>query len=480
MALLLAAPLVLWTTTPVDADVSSIRVESFSVTSEFPEGIRFTLRANGDNDITSVAVRLRIGQQTTGAYDYLDFESGQLVDGHLFWRTNSVSRYIPPGTIITFNFEVEDSEGNRLDTESMEFIYEDARFEWNEVSSGPISVAYHGPVESRAELILNAILQTIDHMGPLLGADTAIPIRVTMYNNVKEMLEALPPGSSTIRRELVTEGQAFTEVGTLLVLGGGRLAEGTASHEVTHILTHRAGDSIIRNVPSWLDEGLAEYGNIVPGFSYDVALEFAISNDRLFPITSLTVRPGDSEEVIIFYGEGRSIVRYMVRRYGGDKMRELMTALRDGKDMDRALLEVYGVDRLGLENDWRAAIGAPPYIPPATGSVRPTAIPRPTLLPYTLGSQPQASDTPAPAPQLPPTPTPEPSSTPEPSPVARADIEQPTAVPAVNQSAADEPQGGGGGACSAPAQGSIRAMDISLLALAGGVAFLGMRRRLGP
>ncbi len=77
---------------------------------------------------------------------------------------------------------------------------------------------------------MDAIRQTLEIVGPVLGADTTEPIRVTMYNNIKEMLEALPPGSSTIRRELITEGQAFTSVGTLLVLGSGGLAEGTASH----------------------------------------------------------------------------------------------------------------------------------------------------------------------------------------------------------------------------------------------------------
>ena len=464
--LLLISLVALWPISAADADEPPIRVESSSVTSEFPSGILFSLRAIGDNDIESVAVRFRIGQQTTGAYDYIDFETAPIIDGQLFYRTNTASRYIPPGTIITYNFEIEDSEGNRLDTETREFIYEDARFDWDEVSEGSVSVAYHGPVESRAELILNAIVETIEHMGPLLGADTESPIRVTMYNNVKEMLEALPPGSSTIRRELVTEGQAFTDIGTLLVLGGGRLSEGTASHEVTHILTHRAGDSVLRGVPAWLDEGLAEYGNIVPGFSYDVALEFAISNDRLLPITSMTTRPGDPEEVIIFYGQGRSIVRYMIRRYGADNMKKLMATLKEGKSVDSALMEVYGVDRLSLENDWRAAIGAPPYMPPLSRSVRPTAVPRPTLAPYTLQSQPlsggaSSTATPAPAPS-----TPQPAST-------------PTTAPTTGdgQGSAVEDRSGGG-ACSRPAPGSVSAMDLSLVGLLGGALILGAFRRI--
>ena len=482
MVLLLGTPFMLWPLATASADEGSIQVESSSVTSEFPDGMRFKVRATAETEITSVAVRFRIGQQTTGSYDYLAFETGQVVEGELFWRTNTGSRYIPPGTIITYNFEVEDSEGNRLDTETQKFVYEDARFEWHEVAKGPVAVAYHGPVETRAELILDAIIQTIELMTPLLGGDPDVPIRVTMYNNVKEMLAALPPGSTTIRRELITEGQAFTDVGTLLVLGGGRLAEGTASHEVTHILTHRAGDSLIRRVPSWLDEGLSELGNIVPGFSYDVALEFAISNDRLLPITSQLLRPADSEEVIIFYGEARSIVRFMVRRYGTKSMTKLMATLKSGKQIDDALLEVYGLDRLGLENEWRAAIGALPYTPPATGSARPTPIARPTLLPYTLLTQPQASDSPTPVPQVT-TSTPEPTATPiptfTPAPVARAATEKPTAVPEAEEATQEEKETGGGGACGAPSPGGPSKMDVSILTLVAGLVFLGLRRRLG-
>ncbi len=197
-----------------------------------------------------------------------------------------------------------------------------------------------------------------------------------------------PPGSSTIRRELITEGQAFTDIGTLLVLGGGRGATGTASHELTHILNHRAGDSIIRRIPSWLDEGLAEFGNVAPGFSYDIALEFALGTDRLLPITSMPVLPGDPEDVIIFYGQARSIVEYMIAAYGPARMRELLAVFREGTNMDDAIEQVYGISRIELENNWREIIGAPMYVPPERDSARPTPIPRraiQTVQPHAAG-----------------------------------------------------------------------------------------------
>ena len=498
-ALLLAAAFVLWSAAPAYAQEPQISLVSSSVTSEFPAGFRFKAEVSGENEITSIAVRFRIGTATTGVYDYLESETGELAGSELFWRTNTSARYIPPGTIITYNFEILDLDGKRLDTEPEEFLYEDIRFEWNEISREAVTIAYHGPVKARAEKILDAMILTLDHMGPLLGADTEAPIRVTMYNNVKEMLEALPPGSATIRRELITEGQAFTNIGTLLVLGGGRLARGTASHELTHILTHRAGDSPLGRVPSWLDEGLAEYGNVDRGYSYDIALEFAVAVGRLLPITSMRILPGEPEDVIIFYGQASDLVRMMVRRYGPLKMKELMATLKSGKTMDRALEEVYGFDRLALENQWRDIIGAPAYLPLATRGALPTPIPRRELVPFSLtphvvlGEAREETPTPTLEPEPTEIPTPEPTATPAPKPApaptrvpqpapAEVFVEREPTPPAEPEPIGITGEGGesevGGGACSAPRQAGTRAMDMSGFALVVGLVWLAFRRRL--
>jgi hypothetical protein len=478
-----------------NADTGSIEVMSITVTSEFPEGMRFKVQIQSEIELDSVAIRFRIGQEVRGAYEYLDFEQAELVESELFWRTNSSVRYIPPGTIITYNFEIEDIEGNRLDTERQEFIYFDARFKWEEVEEGPVAVAYHGPVKTRATIILDAIIETLGTMGPILGADTTIPIRVTMYNNVKEMLEALPPGSSTIRRELITEGQAFTNLGTLLVLGGGTGAKGTASHEVTHILTHRAGDSVLRNVPSWLDEGLSEYGNIDPGFSYDIALDFALATGQLLPITSMPVLPGDPEQVIIFYGQARSIVKFMVAAYGEGMMRDLMATMKSGVNVDDAIEEIYGVTRIGLENQWRETIGAPNFLPATRDRVVPTPIPRQAMQLFTLtpqaGSQtvasveveatetPEPTVVPEPTSTGQPTPEPVPVATPVPPVVARLETPvPPTPVPATGSAGPQQDElPPPATSCNAPQYADARLSDLTMPIFLVGLIGLGLRRR---
>lgn len=367
------------------ADVSgAVTVRSSSLTSEFPEGFRVQLTASSDREIESVAIRLRIGRQTRTGYDYLEMSRGSgSVDGELLWRTNTSASYIPPGTIITYNFEFVDKDGQRYETESVEFVYHDPRFIWKEISRGPITVAYHGGSERRAREILDTMLLTLDRMAPLLGADREEPIRVTVYDSWNEMRRAIPPATAAFDRHLITEGQAFTKVGTLLVLGS-RSAAGTASHEMTHIIVHRAGEGVVRKVPSWLHEGLAEYGNVDPGRSYDDALRRGIRQDRLLPITHMGSLPGKANDILLFYGQSKSLVRMMIDDFGTDRMREFMALYKGGESMDDALTQTYGLDRVALENRWRASVGASPLSSAYSNDERPTPVPAPTILPYTL------------------------------------------------------------------------------------------------
>ena len=368
-----------------DADVSgAVTVRSSSLTSEFPEGFRVRLTASSDQDIESVAIRVRIGRHTRTGYDYLETtRRGGSLEGELLWRTNTSASYIPPGTIITYSFEFEDTDGRRYETENAEFVYHDPRFVWKEISSGPITVAYHGGSEPRAREILRTMLLTLDRMGPLLGADREEPIRVTVYDSWNEMRRAIPPATAAFDRHLITEGQAFTTVGTLLVLGSSSAA-GTASHEMTHIIVHRAGEGVVRKVPPWLHEGLAEYGNVDPGRSYDNALRRGIRQDQLLPITHMGSLPGRANDILQFYGQSKALVQMMIDDFGTDKMREFMALYKSGESMDDALTQTYGLDRVALENRWRASVGASPLSAGYSIDERPTPVPAPTILPYTL------------------------------------------------------------------------------------------------
>ncbi len=468
-----------------------IELLSTGVTSKFQEGIRFEAEVRSSTEIEEIAVRFRIGQRDVGAYEYLEPEEqpgGESVKASVFYRTNTSARYIAPGTIITYSFEVTDVDGNRLDTEESEYIYHDDRYEWEEITNGIVTVSYHGPVSFRAEELLDATVQTLENMGPLLGAGVDDPIRITMYNNWPEMRPALPPDSVTTRRELITEGQAHSPEGVLLVLGGAPRASGIASHEVTHILVHRAGEGTLGRVPSWLNEGLAEFGNIQPGDSYDRALLRAIQRDDLLPITGMNGQPGTPEDVIIFYGQARSIVRFMVEKYGAEKMRDLMATIKSGKNYRNAIPLVYGITPLELENEWRDSLGVQHRHLPDPQSALPTALPTAALGLLSIDALRQqgsgATAVPAAAatavPERTATPAPEATAVPPPTvaptapPAARAEQVAGTAVAALSEMESESEEQSGG-SCGMPGQGGV--VEMSSFALLAGLAWLWARRR---
>ena len=77
--------------------------------------------------------------------------------------------------------------------------------------------------------------------------------------------------------------------------------------------------------------------------------------------------------------------------WGAAAMKELLSLLQSGTNIDTALTQIYGGDRLILENKWRDAIYAPKYVPPEKGSSKPTPIPRKRILAFSLTPQAEAN-----------------------------------------------------------------------------------------
>jgi len=371
---------------PVSAQSpEGIRVVSSGVTSEFPAGMRFKMELESDIRIDDVRVTFVVGGRGTTQYAYLELDqtTKPLVNGELFQRTNTNDRYIPPGTMITYWFEITDENGDSFLTDPETFRFEDARFEWDEVNLGPITILYHGPVRIRAERLAEAALESLEIMGLVTGAEIETQIVMTLYNNNAEMIEAVVSRSLATSRELITEGQAFDLESVVLVLAG-RSDIGTATHEMTHILTARAAGSR-GSIPLWLNEGLAEYGNLDKTISYQRYLEWAEGTDRLTPLKSLVSFPGDPALTLVAYGQGRSVVSYMIGEFGSESMARLLATLGTGVGIDASLQAVYGFDLQGLEDRWRDSIGAEPYIEPTPGPTpTPNAEPTPAYKLLTL------------------------------------------------------------------------------------------------
>ena len=462
----------------IDAQNQPVRFIDGGLESNFPESIRFYTSFESDIKITDVRVRFATGPLTTGQYDYLDLSerSGSLMDGELLWRVNTSARYIPPGTTIDFVFEALDEAGNEYASEQYSEIMLDARYKWDFVTRGPIHVYYHGPVQVRAERLADAAKESMELMGRITGSETETPIVVTLYNNNAEMIGAVSARSATISRELITEGQAFFDHSVVLVLSGNRDI-GTLTHELAHIFVGRAAGGSTALVPLWLNEGLAEYGNLDKGLSYVYYLDWAVDTNRLTPFTRLQSFPGDPNMVIVSYGQSRDFVEYLIETYGEDKIAETLASIAEGRSGDIAIRNVYGKTVQQLDNDWRASIGADPYVAPTpTPTQEPVATVESeykllTLTPVSGGitvgqEEPEPTTVPADTPT--PLPTEEPEVMVQSTPTSEP-VEDPQAEPEVET--AQDDAASSGGMCSSNGNGPLEASTLLIAVLLAGLFF---------
>ena len=484
LALALPALLFSWPLAQTRADQGDIEVTRIGAESQYPNGIKFYISARSSAEIDEVRVYFRkTGRVTAGAYREVEFQSvsldsGGSIQGEANLSTGMGGGYIPPGTEITYSFEIRDESGAVHRTPDQVAFYNNAAFDWESVTSGPITVLHYGlGSRERAQLVLEAAAEALERMAPVLGFDPTEPVRIVAFQGFRDLFEALPFRMQALQGRVQTEGMAFGDERVVLIDGFNPDYRGITSHEITHLEVAEVTGRAHSRVPSWLSEGLAEYGNVDPSSEYDAALSRGIRADRVSALWRLSFSSGSGEDIIRAYGQGLSIVQYLVDTFGESKVAELMEEIQRSLDIDEALKAVYGFDQYGLDTEWRISNGLEPLPKPEERESLRALLPTVTPSPTPPSTQ---TPTPAPTPTTQPTFTLEPTATSRPTPTATAPPPTPSPQPTPQVSIQDSGDGQSSPGCSSPHPGNSGAFsgDLALLAiLALPLAMLAIRSR---
>ena len=206
----LAAPWLASAPALVQAE-GGVNVMEATAESQFPDGIMFRVAAESVGIVDEARVFFKKADRSgRSAYRSIEFEPGESVEGETLLRASGGGDYFPPGTKITYHFEVRDKAGGVVRTEETEFVYIDNRFHWLTVSDDLITVYYYSEyVEERARIILDAARQTMDNMVPVLGIAPTEPLRIVTYNNYRHMSAALPFRSASRESGLAGAGHGL-------------------------------------------------------------------------------------------------------------------------------------------------------------------------------------------------------------------------------------------------------------------------------
>jgi hypothetical protein len=274
-----------------------------------------------------------------------------------------------------------DQAGNVTQTPRQELTFQDERFDWQTVETEagvagtPIRLHWYRGEEVGPRL-LEAAVAGLERLEEDVGIQLDGDVEFFIYGDSADMRQAL------LYVQDWAGGVAFSEYNTILIGVPPDQVEGwgvsTVRHELAHLVIGQFARSCLGgSLPTWLSEGLAMYAEGEPDETTRRDIEMGIEFDTFMPVRSLNgAFPARGSEATSAYSQSYSLVDFLLDKYGQEKMQALLLALAGASGYDQALEQVYGFNVDGLEEAWRAAIGAPPRsIPPTPTPIVAAAIP---------------------------------------------------------------------------------------------------------
>lgn len=328
---------------------------------QFPDGITFAIEAESSAQITEVRLRYTFLPENRSSTATATFDPGTRVRASYNLRSGASGLYIPPGKMLRYNWEIRDAAGNELTVPAKETRFVDTRFPWKSVTDGTITVNHYAGEQRDAEVMALVAKETIDKAAALMGTSLNFPVQIWAYANQRDFQIALAHESVTSNPGIL--GQAHEPDIFIMVVDrlSSPSALDTARHELTHLVTARAVSEGPYQAlyPSWLNEGTAVYLQVSPNdVGYVDALDKAIREDKVVPLKSLTAGTR-SRNVGLFYGQGYSVVKYLVDTHGAEKFALMIDAFNRSGVLDDAFREAFGSDVGGVYRNWRQSVGLP-------------------------------------------------------------------------------------------------------------------------
>ena len=359
-----------------------VDVHSWEARNDFPKGITFKLDFESEEPVQEVRFRYAIAPDGSRAYGVPECAGITSVQC-TFDLKSTASNFLIPGVEITYFWEITDQAGRTVETDPDRCMYQDDRFDWRSLSEDGLTVWFYAGSEDDMRSLLSVGQDTLTRMGSLLGTEVDFPVKVFVYDSAEDMQPVLLAGQLSPEHGVITLGEVV--VSDTAVVAHDAYAPDILRHELSHIVMRNAVKGPFSNLPAWLEEGVAVYGQSQPLADMKSALEAAIKSNRPFTIRSLSsASVGESGgSVGLFYGQSYSVVRFLIDDYGEEKFRELLAAFREGNRTDDALMQVYGFDQDGLENAWRRSVGLPERV--IEGGQEQPSNPLPQITPFGAG-----------------------------------------------------------------------------------------------
>ncbi len=387
MVVILVVALLLGTFVPIFFFTSFVYAQSPivigdpQVTNDFPRRfvIAFPVRSSA-GDIVNVRGRVRFGIRPIYRRVILEFAPGRETTATWEWDTSRIT--VPPYVPIEIQLEVKDSQGNVFKSRIYSLAYEDNRFRWRERRSQHLIVRWYEGSDAFGEEIFELARNALQRQIDALGIVPDRPLVLVIYANEEDFF-----AWHSYRTEWVG-GQAFPEFGVAAQIippdSRPEWIYDVIPHELNHLLVDPYIRTPLGRVPSWFEEGLAQYFEQTSAREEHERLKQAVKAGYLLPLGVMRSSPGqDPEEVYLWYAQALSMVEWLIERHGEAKLRAYIQRLHEGKSPSKAFREAFGETEEEFYASWREYVGLPLPVstPVLVFALTPTSGPMPVFTP---------------------------------------------------------------------------------------------------
>ena len=330
-----------------------ITVSNSTAKMNFPLSLDFSSQIKSNANITDVRLRYQIEQMSFAdvtSEAYIALTPSTAVNAAYSLDMRKIGG-LPPGTFVDYWWSVKDAGGSKLQTQSTQFQINDNRYQWQNLSQGKVNLFWYQGNSSFAGSLMTAAQQALTQLAANTGASPDKNINIYIYASAKDL-----QGSMIFPNEW-TGGVAFTQYNIIAIgIGPNDLSwgQGAMTHELTHIVVNQVTFNPYNELPVWLNEGLAMYSEGPLSSQFTIPLTSAISHNTLISVRSIASPfSANSDKANLSYAESYSLVDYLVKQYGPDKMLNLLDAFKQGSTYDGAFQKVYGFDMDGLNSQWK-------------------------------------------------------------------------------------------------------------------------------
>ena len=333
-----------------------------SVQIAFPFSMTFSVNAQSDVNVVDLRLHYIVHRQNLAkvvSEGWAQFAPAPAVSSQWVWDMRMSS--LPPSAQVEYWWTARDAAGKTGQTQHQTVAFDDTRHNWQSITGGPVTLYWYEGSRAFADALMEAAQQGLSTITGDAGAVPQGAVRIYIYASAADLQAA------QLFAPTWEGGVTFANYG-LIAVGVSTSQLSYGERAVPHELTHWIVEQVTANaygagLPVWLDEGLATYGEGALNPQYQNALQFAIDNNQLISVRSLSSPFSPyAQQALISYGESNSIVTFLIEKYGKEKMVRLLHVFQQGSGYDAALQQVYGFDQDGLDVIWRQSIGASPRL----------------------------------------------------------------------------------------------------------------------